>query len=409
MVTADENAVILDEICRRLKPLVEIVQIQECQSDRLVLEVNGRSLILSCDVHEGSDSKAEVAHAHVLIDNERRDFHGFLDACVVGVDTNRQSALKSAAAAWISNAAPPIFSFFHEKPVLTAENFDCQKAWGLEHVQGYVGNFAIRGWGPQRSLEELVNPSLFEDAMEIAPPGTVHLVKVTLTVERGRWRRIVEVDGHMASFSDVGWGSQTLPPQQAVGVCFLTIQLVNRPDLIQMRRDLDRAIFDYIEIFDRERDRDRTKDELIRLGCQVLIADRVHQFLPLGLGRALVTQNTSLEPTKFYRRIRPSAEILPETRLMSEPAFARGFALAHQLAAGQFAEAVKELALCSAEVIAINNALNEGCQLEDAVMAPILAPDFDTGQDAVDEALKTLDRLRTTETQAKRPWWKFWS
>jgi hypothetical protein len=157
-----------------------------------------------------------IAHAHVITQIGRGPV-AVLDACVVGINNERNLALADAARVWVGLAAAPILSLLHARTVLGADHFTGGEKWGVPGYHGFVGPAGVRRFG-----EDSIDPNAFAEAplfsgtAELTPGGTVHLVKATLEATDGRWRRTLEIDGHTASHTDENWPFDVPVPASAV-------------------------------------------------------------------------------------------------------------------------------------------------------------------------------------------------
>jgi hypothetical protein len=128
---------------------------------------------------------------------------------------------------------------------------------------------------------------------------------------------------------------------------------------------------------------------LIRAGLSKIDAVAAMRFVPLALGRAILLEGIGIALPDSYLMIHGEAR--EEKKLADEKFFAATKWLASTLGADYGVNTVGVVALLSAEVQAVNDALNAGAQPADLVASlPVV-----TWVDGVDDA-------------PPRPWWKFW-
>lgn len=411
-MSSADSSVVLQEIQRLLQPHPEVVGELKMGTDCLRTELGGKGFVIGARIESDPRAHPSIAHVHVIVESEHNDLNGHLDACVLGIDPNREAALKGAASSWFTAAAGPIFSLFHARPVLNAEHFSGTEAWGVRGAQGFVGPLVTRFGGDDSLGAQLLETPLFQFAPEIAPPGIIHLAKMTLNVVSKSWCRTLEVDGHLTTYRDTNWDARISPPKEMLASRFATFHYADQPKTISERQLLDDIIREYVKVFSHEQNLEKTYSKLVDSGRPEAIVDRVGHFLALAIGRALVTANLPIHHASTYHRVLLSGEMLRDIPLMSEPAFARGLMLVDELSQSQL-EAVKRLALSSAEVNAVNNLLNSGGELEDCKGSPFIIPDLGTMNEAFERALsiyfsQTPDMSSGLSNAAKKPWWKFW-
>jgi hypothetical protein len=405
-VTEQEDVLIIREIHRLLLPHTDIVGLIELDGDRLTTRIEGQQLAITAKVITDQDAHSSVAHAHIIVATDDEELFGNLEACVVGINLDRHTALRNTAESWFTSAAGPIFSLFHARPVLDAIHFDGEEVSGVRGAHGFAGPLTVRMASEEFPADRLLEQPMFQYVPEMAPPGIVHLAKVTLQVRAQRWHRTIEVDGHQAVYADASWDAGQPPPRQVVASRFATFHYANQPEVVETRRVLDEVICDYVRQFDQERDTNRARNALVNAGRPEKVVDRVDHFLRLALGRVIITNNMPFHAAMTYHRVQPSGELKLNEPLMEEPAFVRGMALAGALADGPLLEATRELALCSAEVDVINQALNAGSRLEDCHADPFLIPDLGTSREVFSKAVECL--RYQPEHPSKKPWWKIW-
>lgn len=128
---------------------------------------------------------------------------------------------------------------------------------------------------------------------------------------------------------------------------------------------------------------------LIRAGLSKAEAVAASRFIPLALGRAILLEGLGIALPDSYLLIHGDAR--EERKLAGEKFFTATTWLAQTLGNDYGVDAIGAIALQSAEVQAVNEALNAGAQPADLVASlPVV-----TWVDGVDDA-------------PPRPWWKFW-
>ena len=408
-----ESTVVLQEIQRLLQPHEDVAGQLEMESDCLATKLDGKRFVIRARIENDPNAHPSLAHVHVIVESEQTELmNGSLDACVLGIDADRQEALKNAASNWFTAAAGPVFSLFHARPVLNAQHFSGEEPWGVSGTHGFAGPLIVRFESDEALVTKLFEQPLFQFAPEMAPPGVIHLAKATLNVNSNRWCRTIEVDGHAATYRDDAWNADAPVPKQIIASRFATFHYADQPDRIAARQLLDDVIRNYVQVFARTQAIEKTRIQMIQSGHPEPVVDRVDRFLTLALGRALITGNMPIQHATTYHRVLPAGEMLCDVPLISEPAFARGIALAGELSQS-YLEAVKQLALCSAEVNAINNLLNKGGKLENCQGSPFIVPDLGTTNKAFERALRFQANQHsqaraTTNKETAKPWWKFW-
>jgi len=128
---------------------------------------------------------------------------------------------------------------------------------------------------------------------------------------------------------------------------------------------------------------------LIRAGLSKPEAVAAARFIPLALGRAILLEGLGIALPDTYLLIHGDAR--EEKKLAGEKFFSATTWLAATLGNDYGANTVGAVALLSAEVQAVNEALSAGAQPETLVASPPVV----MWVDGVDDA-------------PPRPWWKFW-
>jgi hypothetical protein len=119
-------------------------------------------------------------------------------------------------------------------------------------------------------------------------------------------------------------------------------------------------------------------------------AGAVLEFVPLAFGRAFL-DGMGIEFADYYIRLDDKGKERQRKKLVSEALYFEAVMLAPQVMLTNGQEAFTAVAIRSAEVQAINNALNQGVDPNGLVASPpvMMWGGGDSGGDA-------------------KPWWKFW-
>lgn len=129
---------------------------------------------------------------------------------------------------------------------------------------------------------------------------------------------------------------------------------------------------------------------LVRAGLSRWEAVAAMRFIPLALGRAILLEGLGIALPDSYLLVNGDAR--EERKLADEPFFRGTKFIATTLAADYGPGLLGQVALLSAEVHAVNEALNAGSQAQDLVASlPVVL--WEPGVDDV----------------APKPWWKFWA
>jgi hypothetical protein len=395
-----------------------------------VLSVFGGRMRLGATVIHDPGIHPSIAHAHVVAEIGAPGSAAAepvrLDACVMGVDADHQIALAGCARHWTAAVAGPLFSLLHARPVLGAAHFGGSEPFGVAGCHGFVGPLVARMFEKEVDLSALEDAGLFDYADAFAPPGLVHLAKVTLEATEGAWHRTLAIDGHEVVHPDADWHAALAAPAHGVVSQFAVFHYADNPGAVDERRGVDDAVRQFVRAFHEAGTTDAAAALLESRGVPPGLVDRLEPFVPLALGRALVG-DMGPKFSADYLRVRADggAERL---RLMREPVFARTSALVPELMSGELAEPARTLALAGSEIHAFNAALNAGSKPYNLVLFPPVIPDRGAGPELVDRAVRQLHEQpppprqppgppRRTESppatpheekKRARPWWRFW-
>jgi hypothetical protein len=254
-----------------------------------VLSVFDGRMRLAAQVISDPGDHPSLAHAHVVAEiggavRGHAEVATF-DACVVGLHAERHQALAASAQNWVAAVAGPLFSLLHARPVLGAAHFDGSEPWGVAGCHGFVGPLVARMFEKEFDLSALEGAALFDYADALAPPGLVHLAKVSLEAENNAWNRNLEIDGHAAVYSEPHWETAAVAPRQGLVSQFAVFHYGGRPDAVEERRRVDEAIRQFLPAFRQADSTARAADLLESRGFGAELVDRVASFMPLALGR----------------------------------------------------------------------------------------------------------------------------
>jgi Family of unknown function (DUF6348) len=163
---------------------------------------------------------------------------------------------------------------------------------------------------------------------------------------------------------------------------------------------------------------DFTEDEayaaLAEAGVPAALADRAYKFTQIAWGRALLA-GIGVQFSPEYIWFNGSGEVAESGRMADEPCFVAASRLGERYAG---APGFKRLALMSADVHAVNNALHHGSKPEDLVTAPaalfLAAPTAAGMENARQVIAQHLAKVPKPSASARakpasaKPWWRFW-
>ncbi|MCA9059351.1 MAG: hypothetical protein KDA85_12665, partial [Planctomycetaceae bacterium] len=292
---------------------------------------------IRASVHDDPGQHPNLAHCHIVT-SLGTDLSGHLDACVVGIGADRGLALKQAATYWVESVSGVILSALHCRPVLNTAHFSGNEMQGVKGAHGFAGPLSTRIADPKLKLSMLADRSVFEFAAEIAPPGIVHLAKVTLQSDgRGGWKRTLEVDGHRASFQDRNWQGPPITGSQSIVSQFALFHFTDTPKWSDQRERLDTDIRDFVVSFAECRDTYVAGDRLVSAGCPSAIAHQIVLLTPVAFART-VFEDLGVQFAPSYYVADKTGKPGPELPLMGEPVFARSMILGKELLAGEHVE-----------------------------------------------------------------------
>lgn len=404
---SDESACVLSVINDELlKHDAKTVGRLELLPDRLTA-FDGQ-MVLHVEVRNDADVHPSIAHCHVIAVIGRTSLSDPLDACVMGMDDDRQKALAGAARSWVSNVGSVLFSLLHAAPVMNARHFDGQDAWGVPGCHGFVG--PIYGYG-MKGLEDpatLAHEGLFEYAEAMAAPGIVHLAKVILQAAGPQgWTRSLEIDGHQASYEDKNWTCRIPAPASGIASQFSVFHYGAQHAEVEARQKLDDTIRQFVAAVGQIKDIEAAMNQLRERGADPFTLDRVFYFAPSAFFQVVFAQ-MQLRLSPDYCLVKKDGTC-EKRKLMREPAFARSLALCPQFIKGDRIEGVKMLATYSSTFNVLNSALNAGSKPENLVFSPTFIPDAGTRPEIVEQAARQASMRPGPKVAGKeKPWWRLW-
>jgi hypothetical protein len=404
----NDSAVVLQNIRDTLTRLAAGLAGEMSFADDTLSLLSGKVRLTAAMYDDPAGSPA-MAHCHVT--TEIGNAGEPLDACVVGLHSERSKALAEVARVWVELVAAPILSLVHARPVLGAVHFDGSDPAGVLGAHGFVGPMGWRWAPPGFNPVTFGDVMLFDYAAEMAPPAVVHIAKTTLTAcgEAG-WRRNLEIDGHGAAHEEDRWALHVAAPPQGIGVQFAVFHFADQPHWLKQRQRLDDALYRFVTAFQETQSVDAAADILQHQGADSKLVNQIAALAPLAAGRVLYSATGARFPPEFMRA-RADGSLEEGLLLMRQPVFARGKALFAMLMGGEHAEAVQNLALTGAELHAISGALHAGSELEDLELAPPIVFDVDVSDEAVEAAtakLRSRRPQRGASPKSQKPWWRFW-
>jgi hypothetical protein len=152
---------------------------------------------------------------------------------------------------------------------------------------------------------------------------------------------------------------------------------------------------------------DEVYEAMAEAGLPDALAHRAYRFTQIAWGRAFLT-GLGVQFSPEYVCFNASGAVVESGRLADEPCFATASRLAGKYAG---TPGFGRLALMSADVDAVNNALHAGSKPEELVTGPAfvfletVTPDgMENAQRVIAEHTAALPR----PAPAKKPWWRFW-
>lgn len=392
-----------------------------CSEDALQLfdgRVTLRAVVKDAELAVAS----KAVHAHVLTTLHDYDDE-VLDACLFGINEDREKALSEAALIWITGVAGPIKSFLDNKPVCmtcqagvaggdAAQGYS-QGDYGLPGLRAYVGPSFARAFDDSQVQSALDDTKpWFRFAAESAAPRRVHLAKSSL-VSKGKegWSRELEIDGHDVSYHDPQWPAGVPGPDFGYLMRFAVFEFPRNSQEIRRRVELERTIRYFAEHYSKYDNVDQLMAAMANQGFQPELVHETESISTIAFGRSLFEQlGVKYSPTII--RARNDGQIETDVPLMSIPAYTRARALAFQLRETMSREDYQNLCCYNAEsqvLLQVMEAKGDDGDLSGMKMYPCVVPDQHVSQQTMDAALEILNRIVERNRAAKkRPWWKFW-
>lgn len=376
--------------------------------DRLLL-FDGRAT-LTCKVHPPSES-AVGAHVHVV--TTLADYPDDpLDACVMGLDDNREQALKQSAVRWVATIAGSIKSFLDDKPLCTAA--PAEGNYGLPpELKAYVSPGLSIGMNGEMSAEAMrAELPWFEFFTAGCGPRRLHLAKTVVLCNIGQvkgWSREMELDGHGVSVKSRHWPADV--PNDAAGYTTRFV-VVETPDeqFIQSRQALDDAIEAWLRRYHEFHDADKLIDALARDGHDRAVLEDIEKFGTIAFSRT-VFGPLGIDYPETFVRVRGD-DIETDVPLAAQPAFNRGLAAFARLTQIVPWEHLQAAAMYNAESNVINQVADQvgkDFDFSTLKLKPSVVPDRNATNAAIDRAVAMMQGKSTTSaSERKRPWWKFW-
>jgi len=383
----NEATLVLDALHDRLSQLPADL-VSPIVHDGGVVELLGGQLELAVRIHHDGAHPA-IAHAHVLVTagpssgGERRT----LDVCVVAVHVDRAKGLAGVGHTFCDLVAGPILSLLHGRPVLGATAFDAGTPGGIPGHRGYVGPLMVRGLADGEP-DPFADVPTFDYADALAPPGVVHVAKVVFDARDDRpIRRTLEVDGHDASHVDLDWATGPSSPSNIVGLRFAVFEPTN-PATTRRGRALDEAIDAFVEHFAATGDRDSAADRLVTSGVAAHTVHEIRLFVPAAYARLSFGGEFPLSET--FIRVRADGWTDEDLQFMAERTYARALVLGRGRISRGEVSLVRKIGRTSAEIAAIEQALERGAALESLGALVPLIPDADVPSEVLERVAKQL-------------------
>ena len=377
---------------------------------------------LRAELRDAGPSEAFGAvHAHIFTTLHEHDDE-VLDACVMGIGTDRNTALGQAAAVWLTSVAGPIRSFLDNKPVCmtcqagveggnSAEGY-AQGDYGLPGLRAYVGPSFSRGFENETGLSSLDDTKpWFRFAAESAAPRRVHLAKATIVGdEKEGWRRELEIDGHDVSHQDPNWPAGIPCPGFGYLTRFAVFEFPRNSTEIARRAELERTIHHFAKNYSKSGSIDRLMQEMASQGFDPDLVHETESISTIAFGRTLF-EPLGVQYSSTIIRARRDGRIETDVPLMSIPAYSRARALSAQLRETMPQQEFQSLCLYNAESNAIVQALEAAGDKADPSqlkMYPCVVPDRGVTSETMNAAMALLEDLVERNRPKKKPWWKFW-
>lgn len=347
-----------------------------------------------------------MAHAHLIAElAEEQDER--LDACLVGIGKDVESALREIAQIWLTSVAGLIRSLLEGRAVCTASAIRPGIDRGFEGVDGYIGPCNFRFKADEDTLQELVEQQYFRHAVAAASPRRLHLAKATIQAKGPKgFARHLELDGHEASLVDTPWATQVSAPENLLINRFAVFRFPEGSPVPDRRRQLERAIRFFALNYSRYETIEDLLAAMAEAGIDSELVHEVESCSTLAFGRYYFSNRGVQYPTTVFRARRGGK--IEEVPLMSLPAFNRAYALAKEIQEQLSREHFQDLCCYSAESNVLLKAIENGAQdFSNMALAPCVVPDRGVDDATFESALAMMSE-RLGSSKPKKPWWKFW-
>lgn len=394
------------------------------ESERLQI-FDGR-VTLRVEVRDKQSPSDGVIHVHVLMTLHDHDDE-ILDACLMGIGSDVESAIVDAAKIWLLCVAGPVKSFLDDRPIcLTCKSGVkggdpsagyIEGDYGLDGLTAYVGPSFARGfgdWDPQPELNE--TKPWFQFAAAAASPRQVHLAKSLLTCVSGQgWRRDLEIDGHEVSNRDPDWPAGIQARANGYVARFAVFAFAQGSPELVSRRELDRTILYFAEHYSDYESIDELLTDMIQKGFDADVVHDVESLSTIAFGRSLF-EHLGVQYSPTVIRARRNGRVEMDVPLMSFSAYSRARGLIEHLRYTMPVERFQQLGFYNAESNAILQAIDaQGDQIDFSSfkMVPSVVPERGVSQETMDQAIEAMHVLMEQSRASqrpiqKKPWWKLW-
>jgi len=381
------------------------------------------------------DTHSSIVHVHVNAYLDRISSKP-LAGCFVGVPDRGYDPLDQIVYKWVTTAVPPIFSLMNGQAVLNAWHFSGHEPFAVSRRHGYISPLTMTTFAPngqknyvsksldaneRQFLDAIQNEPLFLNATELVGDDELHFAKVTLENLKGTWVRSLEIDDHQCNIHGEPWPPKYSDSLQAafadaprhVMVTGYALFFKAKNDTPKSEQDeIDEAIERTVALVSQNELPELSEDAFLAAGIDPKYVHDLDSFLQLAFGRYILSQ-LSVGVSETYSLIKKDGSYERSIPLKTVPVFQRAMLLTPGFVnSPKYNEGFKALALSGAEVNAVNNALHNKSKPEDLQMAqPIVCePGIEehVWQTSFNEVMSiNMEKLKT-QSQVKKPWWKFW-
>lgn len=428
--TDEDRAVLLrifSEVVRRAP--ADIVGAVTIRDDALSL-CGDRLRVRPVLIGNTGDAPSQIVHAHFVAEFVGRASFKPLEGCVVAFGDKREETFLQLAEKWLHCVCPPILSLLHGREVLGASHFDGSESWGVSRRHGFVGPLGLGIFVPpegktlpseeltarrEEFLRSLTDCPIYAGTAELVDDAELHLVKVTLNYRGDHLERSLEIDDHRIQIPQSPWTpgpKGMLAVEEGSAAIVSAYALFFKPEDYRPKTEsekLDDRLERAVGAFVQEPRPEFDIDVLAEGGIDRKTAEDIHAFLPIAFGRLLLDRMKVVYPDE-YVLINRDGGFRKDLPLWDEPVYRRAMLLAPGFAFSQrYGEAFKYVALCSAEIDAVNNALNAGSKPEDLVLGMPLVVEPGTDRQTFEKAFRVIyAEERARHKKATKKWWQFW-